>query len=296
LSGCHCTAGIIVKSSSSLNHASGSCAGGVQEHRAAVEEWTQQLQDGVDVSGSKDVQCEYLAADGKLCTALTENEGQAVRNQHCSNRSKDLCCYFCDGKGSCDIGCDFLDQTLEEDVKGAQLSSTVSQGGAVESFACPFCGAPYRTLVPDGIVQVKCEYCGASVLVPPHLGGIVRRCSNHPDVAATGICNDCGSNSCRDCLRTYELQTRDAGATLYLCEGCYRSRRMKDANGSMFAGIMILLVGIMLVGVAIRIQEPIAIVMSILFLIVGIGALFFGVSQRTQVKEEISNWGNEKAD
>jgi DNA-directed RNA polymerase subunit RPC12/RpoP len=52
---------------------------------------------------------------------------------------------------------------------------------AEEAFLCPFCGAPYRELIPVGTVQVECRYCGGTVLVPPRLGESIRRCPNHPE-------------------------------------------------------------------------------------------------------------------
>lgn len=66
------------------------------------------------MSGKKDVQCEYLAVDHRSCTAVAQVEGQAARSQPCSGKPKDLCCYLCGNRGSCEMSCSFLDQTLKE--------------------------------------------------------------------------------------------------------------------------------------------------------------------------------------
>jgi parallel beta-helix repeat protein len=42
----------------------------------------------------------------------------------------------------------------------------------IETVTCPFCGAPYRPPKPPGD-QVKCDYCGATFLIPPYLGGVL---------------------------------------------------------------------------------------------------------------------------
>ncbi|MEM3697801.1 MAG: hypothetical protein QXQ94_09945, partial [Candidatus Bathyarchaeia archaeon] len=54
--------------------------------------------------------------------------------------------------------------------------SKTKKSETTEAFLCPFCGAPYKELIPAGVVQVKCTYCGATVLVPPRLGGLTQRC------------------------------------------------------------------------------------------------------------------------
>ena len=99
-----------------------------------------------------------------------------------------------------------------------------------EAFICPFCGAPYRTLIPVGTVQVKCQYCGSTVLVPPRLGGAVQRCPNHPDVLSVGLCNDCGKSYCDHCLYVYKV--RDG--KLHLCSKCNESRNSMKRVGAIF--------------------------------------------------------------
>lgn len=85
---------------------------------------------------------------------------------------------------------------------------------------CPFCGAPHGEVIPVGVVQVKCHYCGAMVVVPPQLGGVVQRCPNHPEVLAVGLCNDCGRSFCDRCLYLFEVEH----GKLYLCSKCFESR------------------------------------------------------------------------
>lgn len=85
---------------------------------------------------------------------------------------------------------------------------------------CPFCGAPHGESVPAGVVQVRCNYCGAEILVPPRLGGEVRRCPNHPDSLAVGLCNECGKSFCDQCLFLWET----GHGKLHLCSKCYGFR------------------------------------------------------------------------
>jgi len=95
-------------------------------------------------------------------------------------------------------------------------------------FSCPFCGAPYRKLIPAGTVQVRCEYCGAMILVPPKLRE-VQRCPNHPDRVSVGICNDCGKGFCGDCLTVMMSSGSSEGAAIiYLCPDCLKKRKSAD--------------------------------------------------------------------
>jgi DNA-directed RNA polymerase subunit RPC12/RpoP len=105
-----------------------------------------------------------------------------------------------------------------------------------EAFICPFCGAPYRTLIPAGAVQVECQYCKSTILVPPRLGGVVQRCPNHPDVLAVGLCNDCGNSYCDRCLYVYRV--RDG--KLHVCSECYQKRQNKKIFGAVSAATIML--------------------------------------------------------
>lgn len=107
-----------------------------------------------------------------------------------------------------------------------------------EAFLCPFCGAPYRTLIPAGVVQVECQYCKSIILVPPRLGGVVQRCPNHPDVLAVGLCNDCGKSYCGRCLYIYKVQH----GKLHVCSECYQNRQGKKVAGAIIGGIWILVI------------------------------------------------------
>ena len=111
-------------------------------------------------------------------------------------------------------------------------------------FICPFCGAPQRMIIPQGTVQINCQYCGALILVPPWMGGKTLRCTNHPERLAVGICNDCGRSFCSECLRVYHLKARDAEATLYLDTACLRKRHAEKAGETIWAGILLLAFGI----------------------------------------------------
>lgn len=99
-----------------------------------------------------------------------------------------------------------------------------------EAVTCPFCGAPYRDVIPAGAIQLKCKYCGAMILVPPRLGGIVRQCPNHPDTLAVGLCNDCGQSYCTRCLYVLDI---DHGK-LHVCDKCYELRKGMSSLGVLF--------------------------------------------------------------
>ncbi len=104
-----------------------------------------------------------------------------------------------------------------------------------EAFTCPFCGAPHRTLIPAGAVQVNCAFCKSIILVSPRLGGAVRRCPNHSDVLAVGLCNDCGKSHRDRCLYIHEVKD----GILHVCHECYRKRREEQETGILFVvGIM----------------------------------------------------------
>jgi DNA-directed RNA polymerase subunit RPC12/RpoP len=102
-----------------------------------------------------------------------------------------------------------------------------------EAFLCPFCGAPYRELIPAGVVQVKCQYCGANVLVPPRLGGVVQRCPNHPESLAIGLCSKCGGGYCDRCLHILETQY----GYFYICPFCFQERKKMQTAARLFVGL-----------------------------------------------------------
>lgn len=109
-----------------------------------------------------------------------------------------------------------------------------------EAFTCPFCGAPYKEVVPSDVVQVTCQYCEGIILVPPELGGSVRRCPNHPDTLAMGLCNDCRKSYCSRCLRIYTLEH----ARLYVCPNCLRTRLNRQVEYLFLVGLMLFLFGL----------------------------------------------------
>jgi len=106
-----------------------------------------------------------------------------------------------------------------------------------EAFLCPFCGAPYRELIPAGTVQVKCRYCGATVLVPPRLGGAFQRCPNHPESLSVGFCNICEKAFCDKCL--YARRERDV--ELYLCSNCLKEQYRETAYVLVFGALTMLI-------------------------------------------------------
>lgn len=144
--------------------------------------------------------------------------------------------------------------------------------GETEPVKCPFCGAPYRDVIPADVVQVKCKYCGGVFHVPPTIGAEVSRCANHPEKVAVGMCNDCGRSFCAGCLHSYKLAARGESATLYLCPDCLKARYDKKVQGYIVAGAFMLLIGALF-----TIASPVP---GVLFLVVGFVSLFYGVSNR----------------
>jgi len=104
-----------------------------------------------------------------------------------------------------------------------------------EAFLCPFCGAPYRELIPAGVVQVKCRYCGSLVLVPPRLGGLVKRCPNHAETLAIGLCSKCNEGYCDYCLHILWTEHGD----VYLCENCLEKQRKGQKWARLFFVLLI---------------------------------------------------------
>jgi hypothetical protein len=199
------------------------------------------------MSEKMDVECKYLAPDHESCKAVLGGEGRATRELSCTSR-KDLCCYLCEDRESCSISCEYLEKTPEEqEKKGPQWSLKTSPDGKEKVFICPMCGAPYNALIPSGVIQVKCNYCGANLVVPPHLGGTFQQCPNHPDTLAVSMCNDCGQSFCDRCL--YVFGARDG--TLYLCSKCYKERSGSAMVGYAIAGaIPVVILTLAILGLA----------------------------------------------
>ena len=109
-----------------------------------------------------------------------------------------------------------------------------------QALICPVCGAPHRRAVPSGVVQVKCSYCGAAIVVPID----APRCPNHPDVLATAVCNDCGNGYCRDCLSAYEVKGDSERGTLKLCSNCLTRRYVGRAERTIIIGVIFAFFGI----------------------------------------------------
>jgi hypothetical protein len=143
---------------------------------------------------------------------------------------------------------------------------------------CPFCGAPYRKLIPTDALQLKCEYCGAAFRTPPRIGVEIPECVNHPERYAVGVCNDCGENFCSECLHPYNLKTQSDRAVLYLCPDCLRKRYLDRANGHVLSGIMIIALGAFF-----TLLKP----LFAFIIAIGLAQVFYGVSQRSEASEEL---------
>jgi hypothetical protein len=60
------------------------------------------------------INCKYLM-DNRLCKSVTEEP--EVRNEVCTNKPKNYCCYLCLKQEKCDISCQFLDSKESADDK-----------------------------------------------------------------------------------------------------------------------------------------------------------------------------------
>lgn len=145
-----------------------------------------------------------------------------------------------------------------------------------EAFLCPFCGAPFKELIPSGVVQVKCHYCGATVLVPPRFVGLVQRCPNHPDTLAIGFCNDCNKSYCDSCLYIYEIEH----GKLHLCAQCYKNR----TQHSHALAILMFTLSLMFIGLFLLVSSIQIIVGALILLVMSIAA-FAGEKRPISVQE-----------
>jgi len=143
-----------------------------------------------------------------------------------------------------------------------------------KAIRCPVCGAPYKKVVPSDVSQLNCDYCGATFRVPPSEGGELPRCQNHPERYAAGKCNDCGGEFCSECLQTYEFNTREGSAELYLCPDCLRNRKTGQANSFVFAGAIFAAVGILFAIFAWQV--------GIAFIILGSISIAYGTSRKPE--------------
>ena len=122
-----------------------------------------------------------------------------------------------------------------------------------EILTCPYCGALYRDTIPQGTVQVKCKYCGGNIMVPTFFGGAIQRCTNHSDVLAVGLCNDCGRSYCGNCLSLERVEN----GTLFLCPTCRSRRDSEKTTRLLLLGAFMLIIGIPFVFLAPTPQEGI---------------------------------------
>jgi hypothetical protein len=161
-----------------------------------------------------------------------------------------------------------------------------------EAFLCPFCNAPYREFISFGTVQVRCKYCGATLLVPPRLGGTLQKCLNHREIIASGVCNGCGGNYCGDCLFFVPQESRQPlPEYAYFCASCLERKGLK--SWSKPDSVMVTL-GLFLIiaGFLIFITSPF---LGVVFLLFGFVFLLSSSGEKTEfptvsrVFEKMSN-------
>ena len=75
------------------------------------------------------VNCEYLV-DNQLCKSIIENEeGLGVREKGCIEAVKNLCCYRCFHRESCEISCNYLDKSGASQSTGQKTLNTDQEHG-----------------------------------------------------------------------------------------------------------------------------------------------------------------------
>ena len=157
-----------------------------------------------------------------------------------------------------------------------------------KAVTCPFCGAPYREVIPTDALQLECHYCGGIFLVPPEIRGGISQCLNHPDRLAVGICNDCGENFCSECLHIYNLQIKNTETTLYLCPECLKERHNKETDSVIYAGVFFLFFSgvCAFIGMSTEFSEGFFIAIS--FFVLGIGIASYGFLKRSELPQELT--------
>jgi len=118
-------------------------------------------------------------------------------------------------------------------------------------FLCPICGAPIREMILDGATQLKCRYCGGTVLIPSsyessyHTLGVVKKCANHLNTPSVDTCQSCGRAFCSRCLHiVFGLEGRQ-----YYCPECVIEKlgeRRVLGKGASVVGIVLLVLCVML--------------------------------------------------
>jgi len=147
------------------------------------------------------------------------------------------------------------------------------------ALVCPVCGAPYRETIPVEVAQVKCHYCGASIVIP----ATAPRCPNHPGLIAGVSCNDCGRSFCRDCLSPYFVQGQDDSGTLYLCNSCLAKRNVEKAQYPLLVGVFTLILGVFILLIS-----PVEGILWIAFLAVPITVYGIVKSRRVFRQEDLT--------
>jgi hypothetical protein len=97
------------------------------------------------MSESGTVDCEYLV-DNQLCRSIVEDEeGRAAREKGCSQIVKNMCCYLCERRESCEISCSYLDKSGGSQITG-QKTLNIDQ----ETRECQERIARLAVLLADG--------------------------------------------------------------------------------------------------------------------------------------------------
>ena len=71
------------------------------------------------------VECEHLT--GNICKPATWGIAKEAREESCSNEQKNLCCYLCAHRSSCEISCNWLDKLEKAVLRKNHESANVNQ-------------------------------------------------------------------------------------------------------------------------------------------------------------------------
>lgn len=128
--------------------------------------------------------CKYLEVN-RFCGALSENEeGRAVREESCRNESKNLCCYLCEERDTCEVSCNYLGNVATSAITSSETipTPTSSPGSSLVVFQkCHKCGAVNRR------GSKFCKKCGAAMQILEKCP----KCKSDLDMDSV-FCPECG--------------------------------------------------------------------------------------------------------
>jgi hypothetical protein len=127
------------------------------------------------MSESGTVDCEYLV-DNQLCRSIVEDEeGRAAREKGCLQIVKNMCCYLCERRESCEISCSYLDKS-----GGSQGTDQKTLNIDQETRECQERIARLAVLLADGKIGEQ-SYVAATKALENRLD-VLQKAKGNPNV------------------------------------------------------------------------------------------------------------------